>query len=95
MSTARVRIVVDFDIYDGKLDELETIAKQMVAEIEQEPGTLCFQFLLGADPQALPPHRGLCRPGRHHGALYRGPRRAPAYTRAPASGPPYPHGSLR
>ena len=49
MSTARIRVVVDFDIYDGKLDELEAIAQQMVAEIEQEPGTLCFHFLLSSD----------------------------------------------
>jgi quinol monooxygenase YgiN len=49
MSTTRIRIVVDFDIYDGKLDELEAIAKQMVADIEQEPGTLCFHFVLSAD----------------------------------------------
>ena len=49
MSTSRIRVVVDFDIYDGKFAEFEAIAKQMVAEIEQEPGTLCFHFVLSAD----------------------------------------------
>ncbi len=49
VSTTRIRVVVDLDIYDGKLAELEAIAKQMVAESQQEPGTIGFQFLLSAD----------------------------------------------
>ena len=49
VSTTRIRVVVDLEIYDGKLAELEAIAKQMVAESQQEPGTLGFQFLLSAD----------------------------------------------
>jgi len=49
MSTARIRIVVDFEIYDGKFDEFQAVAKQMVAESQQEPGTLAFHFVLSAD----------------------------------------------
>ena len=49
MSTTRIRVVVDLDIYDGKLAEFEAIAKQMVAESEQEPGTIGFHFVLSAD----------------------------------------------
>ncbi len=49
MSTNRIRVVVDLDIYEGKFAELEVIAKQMVAESEREPGTQCFHFLLSAD----------------------------------------------
>ena len=49
MSTSRIRVVVDFDIYEGKFAEFEAIAKQMVADIEPEPGTLCFHFVLSAD----------------------------------------------
>ena len=49
MSTTRIRMVVDLDIYDGKLDELQAIAKQMVAEYEKEPGTLAYHFVLSAD----------------------------------------------
>ena len=49
MSTSRIRIVIDFDIYDGKFAEFEAIAKQMVAESEQEPGTLGYHFVLSAD----------------------------------------------
>ena len=49
MSTTCIRIVVDFDIYDGKFAEFEAIAKQIVAECEQEPGTLGYHFVLSAD----------------------------------------------
>jgi quinol monooxygenase YgiN len=49
MSTTRIRVVVDFEIYDGKFDEFEAIAKQIAAECEQEPGTLACHFLLSAD----------------------------------------------
>jgi quinol monooxygenase YgiN len=51
MSTNRIRLVVDLNIYEGKFAEFEAIAKQMVAESEQEPGTLGFHFLLSADGQ--------------------------------------------
>ncbi|MFZ1136576.1 MAG: antibiotic biosynthesis monooxygenase [Candidatus Korobacteraceae bacterium] len=51
MSTPRIRVVVDLNIYDGRFAEFEAIAKQMVAESELEPGTLCYQFLLSADRQ--------------------------------------------
>ena len=46
MSTTCIRIVVDFDIYDGKFAEFEAIAKQIVAECEQEPGTLGYHLSL-------------------------------------------------
>jgi len=49
MSTARIRLVLELDIYDGKFAKVEAIAKQMVAESEQEPGTLGYHFLLSAD----------------------------------------------
>jgi len=49
MSTTRIRVVVDLDIYDGKLAEFEAIAKEMVAESEQEPSTIGFHFVLSAD----------------------------------------------
>ncbi len=49
MSTTRILIVVDFDIYDGKLAEFEAIAKQTVEEYEQERGTLAYHFVLSAD----------------------------------------------
>ena len=49
MSTARIRLLVDFSIHEGKFAEFETIAKQMVAVSEQEPGTLAYHFLLSVD----------------------------------------------
>ena len=49
MSTTRVRILMDFEIYDGKFDEFQAIAKQMVEQCEQEPGTLAYHFVLSAD----------------------------------------------
>jgi quinol monooxygenase YgiN len=49
MSTTRIRLVLDLEIYDGKFAEFEAIAKQMVAESEQEPGTLGYHFVLSAD----------------------------------------------
>ena len=49
METNRVRLLVDLKIHDGKLDEFEQIAKQMVAVSEQEPGTLGYNFLLSTD----------------------------------------------
>jgi quinol monooxygenase YgiN len=49
METSRVRLLVDLNIHDGKLDEFERIARQMVAVSEQEPGTLGYHFVLSAD----------------------------------------------
>ncbi len=49
MSTARIRMLIDFEIYDGKLDEFQALAKQMVEQFEQEPGTLAYHFVLSGD----------------------------------------------
>ena len=49
MSTTRIRILVDFEIYDGKFDEFQAIAKQVVEQFGQEPGTLAYHFVLSAD----------------------------------------------
>lgn len=49
MSTGRIRLLVDFNIHDGKFAEFEAIAKNMVAVSEQEPGTIAYHFVLGAD----------------------------------------------
>lgn len=49
METSRVRLLVDINIHDGKLDEFEQIAQQMVAISEQESGTLGYHFVLSAD----------------------------------------------
>ncbi len=49
MSTSRIRLLVDFDIHEGKFAEFETIVKKMVAVSEQEPGTLAYHFVLSAD----------------------------------------------
>ena len=35
--------------FDGKFDEFESVAKQMVEQFEQESGTLTYHFVLSAD----------------------------------------------
>ena len=49
MSTGRVRLLVDLNIHEGKFAEVESLARQMVAVSESEPGTLGYHFLLSAD----------------------------------------------
>ena len=49
MSTGRVRLLVDINIHEGKFAEVESLARQMVAVSESEPGTLGYHFLLSAD----------------------------------------------
>lgn len=49
MATDRIRLLVDFEIHEGKLDEFAAVAQQMVAVSEQEPGTLAYHFVLSAD----------------------------------------------
>ena len=49
MSTTRILVLMDFEIYDGKFDEFQAVAKQMVEEFEQEPGTLAYHFVLSTD----------------------------------------------
>ena len=49
MSTGRVRLLVDINIHEGKFAEVESLARQMVAVSESEPGTLGYHFLLSAN----------------------------------------------
>jgi len=49
MNTDRIRVLVDININEGKLADFESIALQMVAVSEKEPGTLAYHFLLSAD----------------------------------------------
>ena len=49
MSTGRVRLLVDINIQEGKFAEVESLARQMVAVSESEPGTLGYHFLLSED----------------------------------------------
>ena len=54
MSTGPIRLLVDFEIHEGKFEQFEAIAKQMAEVTEREPGTLSYRFYLSAD-------RRLCR----------------------------------
>ena len=49
MSAARIRLLVDLSIHEGKFAEFEALAKQMAAVSEREPGTLGYHFVLSAD----------------------------------------------
>ena len=49
MATDRIRLLVDFEIHDGKFAEFETIVKQMAEVSEKEPGTLGYHFYLSLD----------------------------------------------
>lgn len=49
MEISRVRLLVDFNIHNGELEEFHRIAQQMLAVSEQEPGTLGYHFVLSAD----------------------------------------------
>ena len=49
MSAGRIRLLVDLNIHEGKLAEVESLAQQMVAVSDSEPGTLGYHFLLSAD----------------------------------------------
>ena len=49
MSTNRIRLLVGFEIHEGKFSEFEAIAKQMIAVSEKEPGTLAYNFVLSSD----------------------------------------------
>jgi quinol monooxygenase YgiN len=44
-----VLLAVDLIIKDGKLDEFEGIAQEMVAGTQKEPGTLGYDWFLSAD----------------------------------------------
>ena len=49
MFTGRVRLLVDINVHEMKFAEFESLARQMVAVSENEPGTLGYHFLLSAD----------------------------------------------
>lgn len=49
MPTDPIRVLVDFEIHDGKFAEFENVIKQMAAVSEQEPGTMLYKFYLSAD----------------------------------------------
>ena len=49
MSTSRIRLLVEFDIHEGKFADFQAVAKKMVEVSEAEPGTLAYHFLLAAD----------------------------------------------
>ena len=49
MATDRIRLLVELNIHEGKLPEVESLARQMVAVSEAEPGTLGYHFLLSGD----------------------------------------------
>ena len=49
MSPGHVRLLVDINVHDGRFAEFESLARQMLAVSESEPGTLGYHFLLSAD----------------------------------------------
>ncbi len=49
MNTKIVRVVVEATIHEGKLSDLEAIAKQMTVASEKEPGTLGYEWYLSHD----------------------------------------------
>src|ERR1700682_6494490 len=49
MDNKIVRFTVDLAISDGKLDQFDNIAKEMIACTLKEPGALAYEFFLSAD----------------------------------------------
>jgi quinol monooxygenase YgiN len=49
MAEQDVRINVDLTIHEGKVDEVAGLVKTMIACSQKEPGTLGFDWYLGAD----------------------------------------------
>jgi quinol monooxygenase YgiN len=49
MSQQTVYFAVDFTINDGKLDAFESIAQEMVAGTQKEPGALGYEWYLSSD----------------------------------------------
>ncbi len=49
MSQQTVRFTVDLTIHEGKSEEFEDIAGQMVACSQKEPGTLGYEWYLSSD----------------------------------------------
>ena len=49
MTKPGIYFIVDLNIADGKIDEFQAIAAQMVAGTQQEPGALGYEFYFEAD----------------------------------------------
>ena len=49
MSSQRVYVLVELTIHEGKFDAFEKIAKQMIADTPQEPGTVGYEWHLSPD----------------------------------------------
>ena len=53
MDTKTVHLVVEGTIHEGSFEALETLAKQMVAGSEKEPGTLGYEWYLSAEHRSF------------------------------------------
>lgn len=49
MSKEIVRFTVDLSIHEGKLDEFESIARTMIAQTQNEPGALHYDWCFSTD----------------------------------------------
>src|SRR5436190_10209046 len=49
MTKPGIYFIVDLTIADGKLEEFQATAAEMVAGTQQEPGALAYEFYLNAD----------------------------------------------
>jgi quinol monooxygenase YgiN len=49
MSKHTVRFVVDLSIHEGRLDEFESIARTMIADTQNEPGALDYDWCFSND----------------------------------------------
>jgi quinol monooxygenase YgiN len=49
MGKQTVRLNVDLNINDGKLDEFKSLAQTMTDISQKEPGTSCYQWYLSTD----------------------------------------------
>ena len=47
--TTQVHFLVELTIHDGKFDAFNTIAQEMIAQTQQEPGALRYEWCLSAD----------------------------------------------
>lgn len=49
MTKQTVNFLVDLDIHEGKFDSFESIAQEMIASTQQEPGALGYEWCLSSD----------------------------------------------
>jgi quinol monooxygenase YgiN len=49
MSMAKVHVLVEVSIHDGKLDTFKSIAQEMIAGTRKETGTLGYEWYFSAD----------------------------------------------